>query len=73
MAETQKRLRTILETIRENTQHALALLGDAEDGRSLRWQLQRQRSPGCHVPGQDLARVLVEVVKRASCENHAPR
>ena len=38
MAETQQRLRTILETIRENAQHALALLGDAEDGRSLRWQ-----------------------------------
>lgn len=38
MAETQKRLRTILETIRENTQHALTLLGDAEDERSLRWQ-----------------------------------
>ena len=38
MAETQKRLRTILETIRENAQQALALLGDAEDARSLRWK-----------------------------------
>ena len=38
MAETQNRIRTILETIRENAQHALALLRDAEDERSLRWQ-----------------------------------
>ena len=38
MAETQKRLRTILEAIRENAQHALALLGDTKDERSLRWQ-----------------------------------
>ena len=38
MAETQQRLRTILETIRENGQHVLALLGDAEDERSPCWK-----------------------------------
>ena len=41
MAETQKRLRTILETIRENAQHALALLGDAADGGSLGWKCKQ--------------------------------
>src|SRR5438045_890560 len=42
-------------------------------GPSLRRQLQWQRSPGCHIPGEDFTRILSEIVKCASCENQAAR
>src|SRR5438876_10033395 len=38
-------------------------------GGSVRRQLQRQRSPGCHIPGEDFASILSEIVKCASRGN----